>query len=366
MLKTGVRKAIEFVNPYVAGKTIEEVKSAYGLDEIIKLGSNENPYGPFTNAKQAMIDEVSQVFMYPDNTYEELKSLLAMQNGLESDQVAISHGAGGMLETLAKTFIEVGDDVIIPKQTYGLYREISKVMGGNIVESEVDSNYCIDLEDIISKVNDNTKLIWLCNPNNPTGTLMEEEKFEKLLSCIPKQCWIVMDEAYREFADESLMINSLEYIAHGANLIVVRTLSKAYGLAGVRIGYALADKEMIQIIDTVAEPFNANRIGLAGALATIKKDKKEYEEKLCAIITERDRVAAELKKLGMNCIVTHTNFIFFETGKEASALGEEFLKRGIIVRPCGGWSYPEAIRVTIGTPYENQRFLEEMKAVLNE
>jgi len=365
-LRKGIRKAVEFVNPYVPGKTIEEVKATYGLDEIIKLGSNENPYGPFTNARKAMINEVDEVYRYPDNIYEKLKKLLAKNNGLTSNNVAISHGAGGMLETLAKTFIETGDEVIIPKQTYGLYKEISKVMGGLVVYSELDNDYKINIDDMIEKITDRTKLIWLCNPNNPTGTTMEAADIEKLVNVLPESAWIIMDEAYSEFMSTDKKIDTLKYIKEGANMIIVRTLSKAYGLAGVRIGYALAQEDMIATIDTVAEPFNANRIGLAGAIATIEEDREEYNQVLRQIVEDREKLQEQLKDLGLTCIPTQTNFVFFETGMDASIIGEKMLQKGVIVRPCGGWSYPQAIRVTIGTKSENQKFIDTLKSVLNE
>ena len=209
MLKKSIRKAVEFVYPYVPGKTIDEVKKEYGLDEVIKLGSNENPYGPFDNAKEAMIKEIDQIFMYPDHEYEKLKEVLAKMNDLEHGNVALAHGAGGMLETLAKTFIEEGDDVILPKQSYGLYREISNLMGANVIESSLTDDFRLDMEDMIDKLTDKTKLIWLCNP---TGTILDEAAFASLLKKLPEKAWIVMDEAYIEFSDPAKRINSIDYI----------------------------------------------------------------------------------------------------------------------------------------------------------
>ncbi|QSX08246.1 histidinol-phosphate transaminase [Alkalibacter rhizosphaerae] len=366
MPKKSIRKAVEFVNPYVPGKTIDEVQEAYGLDEVIKLGSNENPYGPFDNAKEAMIQEIDQLFMYPDREYEDLKVILAEMNGLQHENVALAHGAGGMLETLARTFIEEGDEVILPTQSYGLYREISNLMGAKVIESSLNAEYKIDMKDMMSKFSDKTKLIWMCNPNNPTGTMLDQAMFDVFLEKLPEKAWIIMDEAYIEFSDPAKRIESIDYIKKNKRIIVIRTMSKAFGLAGARIGYAFANKEMIHIIDTVAEPFNANRIGLAGAIATLTKDQKTYEKRLQDIISERENLVQQLTKMGMNCIPTQTNFVFFETGRNASAIGEEMLKRGVIVRPCTGWGYEEAIRVTIGTEYENQRFLEEFGKVIKE
>lgn len=364
LVNKSIRKSIKFVNPYVAGKTIDKVKEIYGLDEVIKLGSNENPYGPYEHAKEAMIKEIDQIFMYPEYNYEKLKEVLTEMNDLEYDNVALAHGAGGMLETLAKTFIEEGDEVIIPKQSYGLYREISNLMGANVIESSLTSDYHIDIEDIISKFTDKTKLIWLCNPNNPTGTMVDEGLFKTLLEKLPTKAWVVMDEAYIEFSDPEKRIPSIDYIKKNEKIVVVRTMSKAYGLAGARIGYAFGNKEIIRVIETVAEPFNANRIGLAGAIETLTKDQESYKKGLQKIISGREKLVQLLTDLGVNCLDSEANFVFFETGLNASAIGEEMLKRGVIVRPCTGWGYEEAIRVTVGTKYENKRFIEEFSKVL--
>jgi len=366
MMIKGVRNEIKNVNPYIAGKTIDEVRAIYNLKEIIKLGSNENAYGPFEHAKKAMINEIGNVFMYPDKTYEELKSILADQYKVEANQLAIAHGAGGMLETLARTFIAKGDEVIIPEQTYGLYFEITKLMGGTVITVPLDENYCIPVDEMIKKINDKTKIIWLCNPNNPTGTVVDKEAFNRLLAALKPHTWLVLDEAYAEFAEQNALPDAIKKISEGHNLIVVRTFSKAYALAGVRIGYAIANKDMIKLIDTVAEPFNANRVGLVGAIASLKEDQKEYQTSLNAIIKDRKMLSEALSKFNFKGIHSHANFIFCETPYNAEELSERLLKKGIIIRPCGGWGYPNAIRISVSTTYENQKFLETLEKVLNQ
>jgi histidinol-phosphate aminotransferase len=364
MVLKGIRKEVANVNPYIAGKTIDEVKEAYGLEEIIKLGSNENAYGPFKHAKQAMIDEINQIFMYPDKTYEMLKIMLAEKFGVSPKQLALSHGAGGMLETLARTFIEKGDEVIIPDQTYGLYREITKLMGGEIVSVGVDHNYRIDIVQMIEKITPKTKLIWLCNPNNPTGTVIAKEDFSRLLGHLNPYTWVVLDEAYAEFAAPNALPDALAQIEGGQNIIIVRTFSKAYALAGARVGYAMASPEMIKIIETVAEPFNANRIGLAGAIAALKDDQLEYQTSLAAILDDRAMLTEALGAMGIECVESHANFVFCRTPYDADQLAEQLLLKGIIIRPCAGWGYPDAFRVTVGTHYENVQFLKKLKAVM--
>lgn len=364
MLLKGIRKEVENVNPYIAGMTIDEVKEAYGLEEIIKLGSNENAYGPFKHAKQAMIDEINQLYMYPDKTYETLKIQLAKLYDISPSQLALSHGAGGMLETLARTFIEKDDEVLLPDQTYGLYREITHLMGGKIVSVPLDSTYRIDIEAMIQKMTPKTKLIWLCNPNNPTGTVIAKDDFDRLLAQMNPHTWLVLDEAYAEFAAQHALPDAIEKIAAGHNLIIVRTFSKAYALAGARVGYAIASPEMIKVIETVAEPFNANRIGLAGAIATLKEDRQEYQTALGAIIKDREALTEALNALGIQCVPSHANFIFCRTPYDVAQLSEQLLLKGVIIRPCTGWGYPDAFRITVGTTDENKRFLAIFKEVI--
>lgn len=364
MFLKGVRSAVENVNPYISGKTIDEVKALYDLEEIIKLGSNENAYGPFKHARQAMIDEIDNVFMYPDQTYEALKEILSKKFMVSSEQIAIGHGAGGILETLARTFIESGDEVIIPSETYGLYFEISKLMAGKIVTVPLTGDYQVNIDGVISQINSRTKIIWLCNPNNPTGTVINQVDFDKLLNALPSHTWLVLDEAYAEFSDANKLPNAIKRIEEGNRIIIVRTFSKAYALAGVRVGYAISSPEMIKIFDTVAEPFNANRMGLVAAIASLKHDSAEYERALEAIKKDRERMMVSLKRFGFEVIPSQANFIFVNTPYNADLLADTLLKRGIIIRSCTGWGYEKAVRISVGTSYENKRFLEILKEVI--
>lgn len=364
----GVRKAVSKVHPYVGGKTVEEVRRELGLDRVVKLGSNENPYGPYPGAFAAMRDALSRVNSYPEATFVELKRVIAAIYGLGPENIAIAHGAGGMLETLARTFLEKDDEVIMPRQTYGLYREISRLMGAEVREFDLDEAYTIDLDRALELITEKTKLFWLCNPNNPTGTVFDAQRFEELLDAMPRTGWIVLDEAYAEFAAESLLPEAQKALGEGRQIVVVRTFSKAYGLAGARLGYALASPEMIRTIDTVAEPFNANRVGIAGARATLEEDEGPYTEALEAILSERARLEAEVASLNCAVVPTQTNFIFFglpeDLGVDAASVSEALLRRGVIVRSAAGWGFPRHLRVTVGRPEENEFFLEQLREAL--
>lgn len=358
----GLRRGVNAVNPYIPGKTIEEVRRDLGLQEVIKLGSNENPYAPFPYAIKAMEEELRQLNCYPDVTFKEIKELLAFKFGLEPVNFAISHGAEGMLQTMGKCFIEDGDEVIIPETTYGLYREISKLMGAKVKTVPLTKDYCLDLKSIRQAVKPQTKLIWLCNPNNPTGTVFSKTEFHKLVTELPENTWIVLDEAYAEFAQVSLLPETTQYIKEGRQLIVIRTFSKAFGLAGARIGYAIASPEMITVIDTVSEPFNANRIGLAAATATLKNDTDYFNRSLQSVIEDRKKISKQLQIRGFKVITSHTNFVYFETPYNADELADYLLKEGVIVRSCTGWGLTKGIRVTVGTTEECDKFLEKIKS----
>lgn len=360
----GLRCSVKTVEPYIPGKTISEVQKEYRLSKVMKLGSNENPYGPFPSALAAMQKELTSLYMYPDSDFNEIKSAIAENFGIDDAYISISHGAGGMLQTLAKTFIDEGDEVLLPAQTYGLYREITKLMGGGIKEIPLDDHFTIDLEAIQRDITPKTKLIWLCNPNNPTGTVFDVAAYQRLLNMLPEKTWVVLDEAYAEFASPHFLPDNIKDIQAGKNVIVVRTFSKAYGLAGARIGYAIARPDMITAIDTVAEPFNANRIGIAGAIATLKEDQDSYKKSLQQIIRDRQMISEALKEMEFQVSDSHANFVFFHTPYDAQVLSDEFMKNGIIVRPCTAWNYPEAIRVTVGTSEETIKFLKTFRYIL--
>ncbi|MBP1925110.1 histidinol-phosphate aminotransferase [Sedimentibacter acidaminivorans] len=361
----GLRKAVYTVNPYVPGKTIGEVQREYALDNIIKLGSNENPYGPFPNAIKAMERELKSLNTYPDTNFNEIKEVIGEKFGVDTSYIAVSHGSGGMLQTLAKTFIEDGDEVLIPLETYGLYKEISKLMGGVIKQIPLKSDYTLDLDGIRNAITDKTKLIWLCNPNNPTGTVFNLEAYNLLLDSLPAHTWVVLDEAYAEFANEEILPDAIGDIVREKNIIMVRTFSKAYGLAGARMGYAIARPEMIKAIDTVSEPFNASCVALAGAISTLNEDRENYEECLRNIKRDRERMILELEKMGFKVLDTHTNFVFFQTPYDGAKIAQELLMMGVIVRSCEAWEYPNAIRVTVGTREEVDEFLNSFRKVIH-
>jgi histidinol-phosphate aminotransferase len=360
----GLRPEVLSMDPYEPGKTIEEVRRDLGLENIIKLGSNENPYAPFPGALEAMRAEVENTNRYPDIAFEEIKGLLADIHSVAPENIAISHGAEGMLQAMVKCFIETGDEVLLPSVTYALYRELSKLMGARIVDVPL-RDFTVDLESAASAVTDRTKLVWLCNPNNPTGTIIEPHLLDRLFERLPETAWVVLDEAYAEFTSKELLPDRARLIAQRKNIVSIRTFSKAYGLAGARLGYAIARNEVVTAIDTVSEPFNANRLGIAAGVAVLTRDREACERARLMIVADRKKISIQLEKMGLSVVPSHTNFVFFETPFSAAGVSDDLLKQGVIVRPCGGCGYDRAIRVTVGTGEENDIFLEALAKTIN-
>ena len=359
----GLRKPVLTVEPYSAGKSIEEVKRELGLTDVIKIASNENNYAPFPRVLKAMERELLNLNRYTDITFKEIKELLGNLYGVAPQSIAVAHGTESMFQTLVRSFIEYGDEILMPSVTYGLYKEISKLMGGMVIQTPMN-DYTSDLKAMVKAITSRTKLVWLANPNNPTGTIFPKEHLSELLDALPEQAWVILDEAYAEFAEADDLPEWPRLIHGERNVIVTRTFSKAYGLAGARLGYAAAHPDMITVIDTVSEPFNANRIGLAGAISVLTEAQEEYRAALTNIVRDRQRVSEVLRELGMQVVPSSTNFIFFETPYNAQQLAWELLQKGIIVRPCVFWGHPNALRVTIGTSEQMDRFLFEFQDVL--
>jgi histidinol-phosphate aminotransferase len=361
----GVRRAVKGLKPYVPGKTIEEVRRELGLESIIKLGSNENAYAPFPAALKAMARELENSNRYPDIAFEEIKGLIAGLHGVEPENIAISHGAEGMLQAVVKSFLEEGDEVVIPEATYNLYRELSKLMGAAIVNVPMKGR-SIDLEAVKAAVREKTKLVWLCNPNNPTGTFFTHDELVELMDGLPEHTWVILDEAYAEFAPQGKLPDRGKLIKEGHNILSVRTFSKAYGLAGLRLGYGMARPEMITVIDTVSEPFNANRIGIAAGVAVLTEDREDCRRALGKIIKDRERMERKLRELGCDVTPSAANFVFFETPADCVTLADLMLQKGVIVRSCDIWGYDRGIRVTVGTSEEVDLFLETLRDALRE
>jgi len=359
-----VRPSILEIRPYVPGKPIEEVERELGLKDIIKLASNENPLGPSPKAVVAMQKEVEKVNYYPDSNCYYLKEALAQHLSLTLENIILGNGSDELLKLIAETFLKEGEEVIYGSPSFSEYEFVTRVMAGKVVEVPLD-NLTYDLKSIAGKINSQTKLIFLCNPNNPTGTMVKRQEVAEFMAQVPEDVLVVFDEAYFEYATDPEYPDGLDYVRQGRRAIVLRTFSKIYGLAGLRVGYGLATPDIIDCLMRVREPFNVNSVAQAGALAGLAD--QEWVQRAQQVNTEgRDYWCRELSAMGIDYAPTQANFLFINLKTSGAVVSQRLMEKGIIVRPGHFFGYPEYIRVTIGTKEQNERFIQVLGQVLAE
>ncbi|NBG89047.1 histidinol-phosphate transaminase [Isachenkonia alkalipeptolytica] len=353
------RPQIKDLQAYKPGKPMENVKREYGLDRVIKLASNENPLGCSEKSKQAIQDALSHLNIYPDGNTTDLKETIAEKFNIKTTQILPSSGSDEMVDQISKTFIQEGDEVIMADITFPRYISTCKMMGGVPVVVPL-KNHAYDLEGMKEKITDKTRLIWLCNPNNPTGTMFTKDVLDDFLQSVPQDIVVVYDEAYREYVTrEDYPKNALEYLPKYPNLIIMRTFSKAYGLAALRVGYTLASEEIIDHINRIRGPFNVNTLAQVGAIAALKDD--EFLQRSYDVNEEGKRYLYKIfQELNLEFAPSETNHIFVDVKKDAQEIFVELQKRGVIIRPI----YGNFIRVSIGTMEENVTFVEKLREVL--
>jgi histidinol-phosphate aminotransferase len=356
-----VRKNILEITPYIAGKPIEETKRQLGLREVIKLASNENPLGPSPKAVQAIKKALEDINRYPDSQGFYLKKKLARALNLEPANFVLGNGSDELIDIIIKTFVEVDENIITADTTFLEYEIIAQANGRRITKVPL-RYFKYDLGSIQKKIDKKTKLIFIANPNNPTGTYLTEYEIEEFMSGLPDNVLLVMDEAYDTFIDVDDFPNSLKYIKN-KNVIILKTFSKAYGLAGLRIGYAVASPEIISYMERVRQPFNANLLAQAAAQAAL--DDRKFLRKTKKIIAQgKSYLYENLKKLGLAYVPSVTNFILIDVSKDSLGVFKEMLKYGVIVRDMQQYGLKNFIRVTIGTKKENEKFIKVLKKVL--
>jgi histidinol-phosphate aminotransferase len=357
-----VRPAVSRLKPYIPGKPIDEVKRELGLEEVIKLASNENPLGPSPRALAAMRKCLRDVRLYPDNECYHLKRRLAERLGFPPEQILVGRGSDEIIHMIGLAFLEKGDEVIIPTNPFVLYEFTSTLMEADLVRVPL-KDYRHDLEAMAERIGPRTKLVFVGNPNNPTGTIVTHDEVVRFLDRLGNQGILVLDEAYYEYAEDPKYPRSLELVKEGRNVIVLRTFSKIYALAGLRIGYGVAKSELAQALAKVREPFNVSNIAQAAALASLEDD-FQVERSLRINRRGKKYLYRELKRMKLKYVPTEANFIFVDSGRDAKAVSWELLKRGVIVRADPAFGYDTHFRVTIGTPAQNKRFIGALKEVL--
>ena len=363
------RQIVDEMDSYVPGRSQDEIAQEFNLnkDEIIKLGSNENPWGPSPKAMEAISKEIKSINRYPESQLKELVSEIARYSGVEDNQVIVGgDGADEIIDVLAKTFIEEGDEFIVPLPSYMYYEYLLQQYGAHPVYAkwDLDKNE-LDTDSIFGAINDKTKMIFLCSPNNPTGTLIEREVLADIARKNP-EILIVVDEAYFEYSE----VTNKDLINEFDNVFIIRTMSKVLGLAGMRIGYGLACSEIIEYMHRIKPVFSLTRLSFVAALNTLR-DKSYIAESIEKGIESREYLYEELSKIdSLNVFPSKSNFMLInvkETGFTAAQLALELMKRGIIVRDCTSFKGLDEywIRISICTIEEDKKFIEIIKEVLN-
>ncbi len=357
------RECIMKSDKYIPGKPVEEVEREYGVSNSIKLASNENPFGASTVAFKAMIKELTEhAHLYPESSCYKLKAALSEKHGVSPDMIMVDNGLDGVINTLGMTFIDPGDKVVTSDITFPAYKNITTKMNGKFVTVPAKEDLGFDIDGIIKAAGDDAKIVFLCNPNNPTGNMIGKADFEKVLNSLPQTTLIVSDEAYFEFAVDKDYPDTLPYLKKHPNLIVLRTFSKTMGLAGIRVGYAIAHLDIIAVMMKTRLPFPVNRIAEAGALASLS-DTSFIERVVSHTVKEREILRKELAVLGMTALESQTNFLYVRLNRPMGTLYEDLLRKGIILRPAS-YKGNDYFRITIGTEAENRIMLEGLKDLL--
>lgn len=360
MIDRLVKQGVADLPEYIPGKSKEEVVKKYGLDyeDVVKLASNENPFGPSPMAVKAVQEWSEEVNTYPDSGAEALRKELAKRMSLIPGNIIVGNGSDEVMELAVKAFLEPGEEVVIPFPTFSMYESFTRLYSGKIVKHPLDASFQYNIDGLLEAISPRTKIVFLCSPNNPTGSVIYPGDLRRILD---REVLVVLDEAYAEFAQRSMVPLVKEY----ENLLVLRTFSKAYGLAGLRIGYGVADERIIDYLFRVKPPFNVNLLAQYAAVEALR-DVEHLERTVAGTIAGRRYLLEELSKLpDVRVYPSQGNFILLELmgrGVSARRLAEEMMRKGVIVRSCEGFGLRDRyIRVSIGRKEENMKFLETFK-----
>ena len=358
-----VNKGIHKLGVYEPGKSVEELERELGLSFSIKMASNENPLGPSQKAVAAMQSHLNKLCTYPDTECLPLKTALAGKHQVNLRQIVVGNGSNEILELITKVFLRESDQVIFSEHGFAMYPLFAQAMGAEPV-SVKDRNWCHDLDAMADAVTDKTKIIFIANPNNPTGTWVSKGELKAFLKSIPEDVIVVVDEAYFEYVDQENYQSALRYLHRFPNLIVTRTFSKVYGLANLRIGYAIASEEIAAYLNQVRQPFNVNGMAQVAALAAL-----EDQEYLLKSLETNALGMAQLQMgvdaLNLDYIPSVANFLTVHVGDKAADIYQALLRTGYIVRPLAGYGMSQYLRITIGTESQNQGLLTALKDVLD-
>jgi histidinol-phosphate aminotransferase len=357
------RKEIRGMPVYNPGLDIEDVKSRYGVDEVIKLASNENPLGPSPLAAEAVCKAAGDVNLYPDGTCTALRNKLSRKLGISPERFILGNGTDEIIDFIFFAFFNMGDAAVMGDPTFSSYFLSGMTMGASLVYAPL-RDHCHHVEEMLRAVDDRTKAVFVGTPHNPTGTICDKEDLERMLEGLPSDVLLVWDEAYCEYVDDPGYPDSIPYLESYPNLVVLRTFSKAYGLAGLRVGYGMADEQVVDFLERVRPPFNVNRLALVAASAAL--DDSGHLERTRALNSEgKTYLDVELKRLGLDPVPTQANFVLFHYDHVTRALAERLLEKGIIVRDGEALGYPGFIRMTIGTSEQNRAVIRAIEELID-
>lgn len=364
MTKQLHREHIMAIKPYVPGKPVEEVERELGISGVIKLASNENPLGPPPSSIAILKEMADKVATYPDGNCYYLKNALADFIGVTPANLIVGNGSDEIIKFIAEAFLDEGDEMIMADPSFSEYDFAAKIMGGRTIPVPT-KKLTHDLDAMAAAVTEKTKLVFVCNPNNPTGTIVGKAEVDAFLDKLPQGVITVFDEAYFEYVTDEDYPQTLDYIHAGRDVIVLRTFSKIYGLAGLRIGYGVAKPELLGMLNRVREPFNVNMLAQAAALAALNDGDHVVRSRE---LNDEGKVylGGEFDRLGLPYMPTHANFIWVQVKADSQQVFSKMLRRGVIVRTGDIFGHPDVIRVTIGTPEQNRRFIAALEEVLTE
>ena len=359
-----VEQALSYVraiSPYQPGKPISELAREMGIpvEKVVKLASNENPLGMSPRARRAVEAAISGVERYPDQF--ELIGAVAERCGVAQNQVVLGNGSNDVLDLIARVFLAPGRSAVFAQHAFAVYPLATLSTGAELIATPA-KNYGHDLAAMRAAIRPDTRIVWVANPNNPTGNFLPYPEVRTFLEALPQDVVVVLDEAYNEYLPPAERVDTAGWIRDFPNLVVTRTFSKIFGLAGLRVGYALASAEIADLMNRVRQPFNVNNLAIAAAIAALD-DHLFVAESYELNRRGMEQLVAGVKRLGLEHIPSHGNFVTFRAG-DGAGVNQKLLKQGVIVRPIGGYGLPEWLRVTIGTEPENARFLEALERAL--
>ena len=360
-IKELVNRGIGDLSPYEPGKPIEDLERELGINNAIKLASNENPMGPSPRIFDSIESVLKETHRYPDGNATRLKSTIARKFDVKDEQVTIGNGSNDIIEFVARIFLSKEDSAIYSEHAFAVYPLVVKAVGAKGIEVPA-KNFSHDLDQMLESIQDNTKLIFIANPNNPTGSFIEYDQLISFLEKVPENIIVLLDQAYFDYSSFETKDIEFDILNRFPNLIMSRSFSKAYGLAGFRVGFCVSSKEIADYLNRVRQPFNANSLALVAAEVALS-DESHLKKSLEINLDQKTILMEGLRNLGYECIPSEGNFISFNSNGNGQKLFEDLLNEGVIVRTLGVYKMPNYLRTTIGLPEENLIFLDKLSAL---